>query len=159
MTSRPIPRPSILLISALIAGTFALANCEVETTSLSPIPLATSAETNAAPNGGQVLGNWPISPEVRGLYTSGSLIWHNQNGSPKRRTGQLFEILQATSAHGLREEYYLPTSLLATDRLGVQSPENALAVDMILTQALYDFAGDFRYGRFNPKRPNTLNTS
>ena len=70
----------------------------------------------------------------------------------------LFRVLKATSAHGLREDYYLPSDLLAQDALVKLSPRTALSVDRALTQALYEFAGDFRYGRYNPNRPATTAT-
>lgn len=139
-----------LLISGLL-----LASCNGVTTSYAPVNLATD---QSAPQAGRTTAARQISSPVQRLYGSSTLIWHNSDGTPKEKGKTLFRVLKATSAHGLREDYYLPSDLLAQDSLQSLSPTRARAVDRALTQALYEFAGDFRYGRYNPNRPGTSST-
>lgn len=148
------PTPFLLALAFLASGIL-LASCDGITTSYTPVTLATDS---SAPQAGQSVSSRQISAPVSRLYGSGTLIWFNKNGSPKDKGKTLFRVLKATSAHGLREDYYLPADLLAQESLTSLSRARARSVDRALTQALYEFAGDFRFGRFNPNRPATSST-
>ena len=140
---------------ALLASALVLASCGGVTSSFNSVTLATDT---SAPQAGLTAAQRQISAPVRRLYSAGAMIWHTSDGAPKAKAKTLFRILKATSAHGLREDYYLPADLLAQDALSRVSPARARVVDRALTQALYEFAGDFRYGRYNPNRPGTSAT-
>lgn len=123
---------------------------------LSPVQLATDG---TGPQAGSNYASRALNKVPASYYSSGKMLWHHPTGAPTGKGRKVFAALKESSAHGLREDYYLTADLLAQDGLKARSPSEAMKIDRALTQGLYEMVRDFKYGRYNPEsRPAASKT-